>query len=268
MKALIIASYCSNYEYDHFCEILECLSFVKPGAELCMFSDKPEYTKNLRRQTDRFKKYVVTFHGPFMELELSAPINSTQYFQTMDACREAFDIYHEFSARSIVMHTHQRSFPLDEKENLQRNSIETINRIGEMAKLRNVNLLVENVGKEISSNMLFNQEEFIELIRNLPVHINGLIDIGHAAINRWDMEQLISSLKDRIKAYHIHNNDGSHDSHRPLFEEGTIIVPSSLLPIMEKYTPDADWILEYAPGEHITPELMRSEVEQLLSIIK
>jgi sugar phosphate isomerase/epimerase len=268
MKQLIVACYGSNFDnYDHLYDILCCLRFANPGVELSMFSDKPEHTRKLREQADRFKIFPVTFHGPFVELEPSASINSGQYYQTLDAYREAFEIYHIFSARSIVMHTNQRTFQPGEKMSLQKNVIETINKIGEMAKESRVNLLVENVGEDIFSSMLFDQNEFIELIMNLPVHINCLIDIGHAAINRWNMERVISALSKRIRAYHLHNNNGMEDSHRPLFEKGMIIDPVYLLPVMEKYTPDTDWILEYAPGTHITAALMSSEIEQLLKII-
>ena len=53
-----------------------------------------------------------------------------------------------------------------------------------------------------------------------PDEVGALIDTGHAMANHWDIPKLISQLGTRIKGYHLHNTDGVHDLHRPMFEEG------------------------------------------------
>ena len=35
-----------------------------------------------------------------------------------------------------------------------------------------------------------------------------------------------------------------------------------------KYSPDADLILEYAPGPHITEELMHTEIRRVIEIME
>lgn len=269
IKNLYIACYGSNFDnYDHLYDIVDHLRFANAGVELSMFSDKREYTKRLKEQVNRFRKFNVTFHGPFVEVEASSPLSSEEHKKIINAYAEAFEIYKMFSANSIVMHTNQRAFRIEEKEQLQKNVLATIHEIARMAFQAGTNLLVENVGEIIHSNMLFDEDEFISMFDQIPPHVGCLIDVGHANINRWDMERVIKTLGSRIKAYHLHNNNGKEDSHRPIFEEGMQINAEQLFSWMEKYTPEADWILEYAPGIHITRHLMENDVKRILDIIK
>lgn len=270
MRLLNIACYCVDFDqYDFLEEILKKLQFANVGPELSMFSDRPEFMKRLKEQKDRFADYAVTFHGPYMEVEATSPLDSKEHQKMIDAYRMAFEVYHFFGAKSIVMHTNQRGFLPEEKEEYQRNVIETICEIGQEAEKAGVCLLVENVGEIIYQNMLFGEDEFIELFQKIPSSVGCLIDIGHAILNRWDLEHVIRSLKDRIQSYHLHNNDGKGDIHRPLFEEHMLLSREDLRRLfrcMEKETPQADWILEYAPGKHITTQLMEAEVREVLRL--
>ena len=40
-----------------------------------------------------------------------------------------------------------------------------------------------------------------------------------------------------------------------------------LLRYMEEKTPDLEWIPEYAPGEHITPEFIREDIKNILDCV-
>ena len=96
--------------------------------------------------------------------------------------------------------------------------------------------------------------------------VGALIDTGHAMANHWDIPKLISQLGTRIKGYHLHNTDGVHDLHRPMFEEGLWYTPEEmerLLRQIGRETPDADLVLEYVSGPHITPELFRRDALRL-----
>ncbi|MGN0132412.1 MAG: sugar phosphate isomerase/epimerase family protein [Lachnospiraceae bacterium] len=271
MRLLNIACYCVDFDqYDFLYEILERLEFADAGAELSMFSDKPEYMKKLLNQKERFAKYAITFHGPYMEVEATSPLDSIEHKKMIEAYKMAFRVYKTFGAESIVMHTHQRGFKPEEKEQYQQNVIETICEIGKEAEKEGVHLLVENVGETIYGNMLFNEDEFIALFQKIPQSVGCLIDIGHAILNKWDLENVIRQLRNKIGSYHLHNNDGSGDIHRPLFEQDMILKKENLRQLfrcMEKETPKADWILEYAPGRHITVDLIENEVRQVLQLV-
>ena len=124
MRYLNIACYCVDFEnYEFLQEILQRTAFAKTGAELSMFSDRPDYMERLLAQRKRFASCPVTFHGPYMEVEATAAPGSGQYRQIKEAYEMAFDVYEKFEARSIVMHTNQRKIVPDSKEILQKNAV-------------------------------------------------------------------------------------------------------------------------------------------------
>ena len=270
MNKLIVACYCANFEnYDLLQRIIDQLAPYDVGVELAIFDD-PGYSARLQALRERFKPYYTTFHAPHIEVEATSPEGSEGHRRILRALQQSFDIYRTFDAHSIVMHTNQIPFTEPEREGLQQQSIRTLNQIGQTAAERGVNLLIENVGECIHNNMLFGEDDFIELFTRVHPDSGCLIDIGHAMINDWNFEKVISALGPRIRAYHLHNNDGRADSHRPLFESGMKYNSEQLKELLgwaDQYSPEADWILEYAPGEHITPALVEGEVRQLLELV-
>ena len=189
----------------------------------------------------------------------------------IESYKTSFELCNIFNARSMVMHTNQCSFEDKDQAHLQENSRNMILKLGELARQAKVEMTVENVGFNYAHSVLFPEDDFIALIKSLPEDIGCLIDTGHAILNDWDIERVIAELGSRISAYHIHNNPGDRDSHRPLFEEGMKYSYDqivSMFKAMEKYSPKADWILEYSPGPHITPELMFNDFTKVNDIYK
>ncbi len=269
MNKLIIACYCVNFEdYDALTDILNPLKRYGVGVELSIFHN-PEYIGRLMAARGLFKDYYITFHAPHIEVEATSPAGSQGHARIVRAMAESFDIVRAFNAHSIVMHTNQISLRAEDKPRLQACSLSTLNQIGQMAADQGVKLLIENVGEAIFDSLLFDEDEFIRLFDEVNPASGCLIDIGHAMINGWDFEKVISSLSNKIESYHLHNNDGRADIHRPLFEEGMKYGPARLKELLswaDRYTPHADWVLEYAPGSHITPALVEGEVQKLLEL--
>jgi len=270
MNKLIVACYCVNFEnYDALDSILQPLQEYGVGVELSIFDD-PGYIARLRAARERYLPYYVTFHAPHLEVEATSPEGSKERARIVRALSESFAISKEFDAHSIVMHTNQVSFRPEEKPLLQNRSVSTLLEIGHLAAEQGVNLLIENVGEAIFDSLLFDEDEFIHLFDMLHPSSGCLIDIGHAMINDWDFEKVIRGLRHKIRSYHLHNNDGHADIHRPLFENGMKydrLRLRELLAWADRYTPEADWVLEYAPGPHITPTLVEDEVRQLLALV-
>lgn len=268
MNKLLVESYFAEFEnYNVLLEATEPLYDYGIGIELHIFNDKA-YNQRLIAERERLKKYYLTFHGPHRGVELAAPVGSNAQLNALHAWEEALMIYKKFNAHSIVMHTHHREFCPEEREALQRWSIDNINCVLDMAKGLGVNVLIENVGWRNHKDYLFNQNEFIGLFGQIRPWAKCLIDTGHAFINRWDMEKVIYTLSDKIDAYHVHNNDGEKDIHRPMFEKGLFYKKEEtvqLLRVMNYYTPNADWILEYAPNIRTTPQLVIDECKLFYS---
>jgi len=272
MNRLVISGYGSNFNnYDHLYDILDKLRFAQAGVEFCIFSDKPDYLAGLMEQTQRFREFYTTFHGAHVEVEPSSPLDSQGHRTVIQAFRDSARYYHAFHSHSIVMHTNQCAVPPDKKKEMQENVVATVLEMAQIAEETGMKLLMENVGEGIYSNLLFDQGEFTALFDRLPSSVGCLFDVGHAIINEWDLEGLVAALGARIEAYHLHNNDGKRDIHRPMFEEGLKYSPEdfrSLFRQMEKHSPNADWILEYAPGEHITTPLMVAEVTRMQELLQ
>ena len=199
-------------------------------------------------------------------MEISGAPDSPERAAMDAAFAKAFRWYHLFGAESMVMHTHERAVPADERAQLQEWSLEAIRSTAAKAKAEGLHLTVENVGFPFKDSVLLDQDEFVKMFDELPDEVGALIDTGHAMANHWDIPKLISQLGTRIKGYHLHNTDGVHDLHRPMFEEGLWYTPEEmerLLRQIGRETPDADLVLEYVSGPHITPELFRRDALRL-----
>lgn len=276
MKHLLISVYCVRQNnYGMLLEILEAVKDEHIGVELAMHSrycaEKPGFLPELARWKDALAPYYRTFHGPFREVEASSPPGSAAHNMLLEAYREAFDFYHDFGGNSIVMHTNQRLSPDGDPAVLRSNCAAAICELAELAREKGARLCVENVGVPWENNVLFDEDEYIRLFQHLPETVGSLIDTGHAFLQRWDMERLIRNLAGRITSYHINNNDGVHDSHRSVFEENCFYSREDwrrLFTLMETYTPDAEWILEYAPGPHISIERMEYEIREVLRLYR
>jgi hypothetical protein len=198
-------------------------------------------------------------------------VNATpenDYF--FEGYRQAFGIYRAFNAHSIVAHTNQYAFDPSAKEFMLSRSLVTMKKLSAMAKEAEANLLFENVGERMHGNLLYDQKLFIDLFSRLPENVGALIDIGHAMLNDWDIFSVIDALGSRIRGYHIHNNDGTKDAHLPLFTEGLKYDQAKmkkLLKFMEQKTPNSEWILEYAPGIHITPLAIKRDMDKIVTCI-
>lgn len=270
MRQLVFAAYAVNHRgYERLKEILDACSFAGMGVELSMYtktSEYPDFMDELASKKEMFAPYYITFHGPHVEVEATSPLDSEAHRIMIDAYRQAFQFYKAFSAHGIVMHTNQHIQLSEDNSERQNNCIATIKELGEMAREFGAKLQVENVGTALHKNVLFPMEDFIGLFDQIPEDIGCLIDVGHAFDNGWDVPELVKRLGTRITSYHLHNNDGIHDSHRLMFEEGLYYGKAEwtkLFNAMETYSPDANWILEYSPANDITPENIVREVREL-----
>lgn len=91
--------------------------------------------------------------------------------------------------------------------------------------------------------MIYSQKEFEKLV--LQKNLKVLIDIGHLLANKWNLDEVLETLKNNIIAYHIHSNDGEKDLHQSIFHgifNGVEILKKILLE-----TPNSKLVLEYSP---------------------
>ena len=274
MNRMLFACYGAGFNgYPLLHDIVQATKEYKAGVELTVFTKNsrfPDHMFGLMQEVVSFKDTYVTLHGPYYEVEAATEEHTPENDYFLEGYRQAFGVYRAFHAHSIVAHTNQYAFDPSMKEILLSRSLITMKKLSEMAKEAEANLLIENVGERMHGNLLYDQKLFIDLFSKLPENIGALIDIGHAILNDWDIFSVIDALGSRIRGYHIHNNDGTRDAHLPLFTEGLKYDQEKmqkLLRFMEKKTPKSEWILEYAPGMHITPGAIKLDMDKIVSCI-
>ena len=103
-------------------------------------------------------------------------------------------------------------------------------------------ILLENVLEEQPQMLL-------DIIRSVgDPRLRMCLDIGHANVySKVSAEDWLEACAPWIGHFHIHNNDGSWDTHSPL-EQGTIPV-QKLLARAEVLCPDATYTLELMDSE-------------------
>ena len=269
MSGIFLSAYCVDFRnYERLRHMLTELGEWNVGVEFGTSWKYPDFDQVLDGQIGEFTGMPITLHAPFGE-SCCKP-GTEDYARMEQGFDKAFRWYHAFGASSMVMHTHKRSVSPEEKKELQTVSEGVILAVAQRAGAEGVNLTVENVGFRNRGNELYDQAEFIRLFDRLPDHVGALIDTGHAMVNGWDIPYVISHLGTRIRGMHLHNNDGLTDQHRPMFEKELFYSENQMVELLrsvKKHCPDADLILEYAPGSHINEELFHRDIQQLLDII-
>ena len=262
MGEIYISAFTADFRhYDDLWDWMHAEPDLTVGAELAVAWITPDFYQLLEPQIDRFKEVPVTLHGPFMEM---CPEKGSETEAALERQLElSCELYRRLNARSIVLHTHLR--PDAKKSQVG----EVLNRWIPRMTARGMAVTVENVGYPAKGNALFTQEEFIRLFDDLPEEAGCLIDLGHALLNGWDIPALIRAMGTKIKGYHIHSNDGQKDSHVPIHHDSSVLTAAQMDEILRtigEVTPDAHLILEYAPREYITKELLQRDIRHIATL--
>ena len=220
------------------------------GFELLPMFDLAAFEENLKKNLDLFSEGTIFFHEPVWGVEHTGPKGSIEYKESMYHILLTKKYAEILRPSEMVYHLNNCPVTDDTKDKLLRTSLENLD---EMRNLfPDVRLLVENTGTDADGWKLLDQGEFTDLCRDQKFDV--LVDIGHANANAWDIYKLIADLKDQIRGFHFHNNDGVHDLHNRL-REGTVDF-ERLLPYIYETVPDASWVIEYTrPVYHGDPLL-------------
>lgn len=242
--------------------ILENISYENVGIELFTEFHDDEFMYVVNRNMNKLKKYKVSIHGPYYNTEHSAEKGSDKYNKSKEYFINALELSKELNSPYIVFH--HNNCRINDKEVMINNSKENLDELKELAKGYNANVVIENAGIISSNNMLFNQEEFIQICKENDCGV--LIDIGHAFANGWDLEYVIKELKNKIISYHLHNNDGKKDSHDSICYGSFNI--DEFLEMYNKYTNEADLVLEYNKEYRNKINILIEDIDYIKSRIK
>lgn len=184
----------------------------------------------------------LSLHGPCISVNLADPSDTTY----LAVYEQVFQFAAKWKAEYIAVHTNET---ICQDASVARALVSQ--RLAELLLLAQdyqIQLLIENVGLSPKGNLLFDWPDYQKLLESLP-QAGALLDIGHAHINQWQIPSVIDRLGTRIKAYHLHDNQGLGDDH--LAVGGGLINWSEVFSAICAKSPDATLVFEYAHG---TPE--------------
>lgn len=250
------------YLTDRFHEIGDYIRKFegKIGVEVFSIFNDPGFEAELKKLLPLLQTVPVSFHGPYYKADHAAPEGTELYRHTMELTKKSLEYEISLHSRHFVFHHNNMPVTTDTAEDMKRISRGNYRRVEALHKPLGIPVVVENVGVRIRENVLFQQEEFTRLCRE--EHYPVLIDIGHAWANGWDLERLMFDLKDQIVAYHLHNNDGIHDSHQRI-HHGTLPF-GDYLKAWRKNGRMTDWVLEYVADVADDREGITEDLEELL----
>lgn len=208
-----------------------------------------EKEKSIQSYKDRMDPYLektkLSAHGPFIDL---APFSfDTQIKKaSMQRFQDAYDSIKKLNGTYIVYHTCLIPSVYYESS-WQSNSIIFWKEFMQ-DKDNSISVYLENMYDN-------NPEPIAKVIDDVNHPAFGFcLDIGHVnCFSKRPIDGWIRELGNRIKHFHIHNNNGWRDQHNDILT-GTIPIKKYLDIIAEKY-PQADWTLEMNKYEDATKSI-------------
>lgn len=204
-------------------------------------------------------------HAPYGYCDFAQTENEDELFRLMT---EPFDMYHRLNCHHYVVHTNAAVSPCATKQqcaDLRSRVAERLAKFQQICEQEGVAMLVENIPD--AGHALFKQEQFLQLFTDNP-RLNCIIDTGHAHMEGFDMYEVQRILGARLKAYHIHDNSGSEDSHRQILTG----MPGGIdwqrfAQGVARYTPNATLTFEYNANTGADAEAYAQDRARLQALI-
>lgn len=182
------------------------------------------------------RKVGLSIHAPCVAVNLANP----KEFNYLEVYRQTLAYAQKQKASFVVLHTNEQWF--GNRDDVTSLIEKRLKEILALAKMHHVKVLIENVGLRTNGTLLYDWEQYLELLAKFP-QTGALIDLGHAHINDWNIIEVLEVLQSQIKAVHLHDNNGMADQHLPI-GEGSIDWQDYFCKAKE-VTPEAVQVLEY-----------------------
>ena len=234
---LYIATVCAEHK-----EIIEKYGI---GIELDQFCDPRnidgELADETRAEIDELLKMAdkCVLHAPFSEL-FPAAIDPKARALAMERLQQATELAVKYGAPKLIVHSGYVPLVFF-KEWHEDRSVEFWEEL--MAgREDDLVITVENV----MDDEPYMIRKMIERIGNPNIRL--CFDVGHAAcISEVPVIEWLETLAPYLGHIHIHNNDGTHDWHKPVFD-GKIDMEEFLDKVIELCDPDTTITIESLEG--------------------
>jgi sugar phosphate isomerase/epimerase len=169
--------------------------------------------------------------GPDAVITITEPTRAKR-IEMVDEIKRTLEIAEQVPFRYLIQHLGVTGEEFDERK--VDAAFSALEEISLFAKQRGVEVLLEN-----TPNQLASAERLLTFLELTHLNLNICFDVGHANMHEG-VENAYNMLKPRIRSTHLHDNDGSNDSH--------------LFPLRDGSGGTIDWTR--------TMELLRSAPEQ------
>jgi sugar phosphate isomerase/epimerase len=142
--------------------------------------------------------------GPASIVTITEPVKSKR-LDMVDEIKRAVEVAETVPFRYLIQHLGVAWEEFDERKiDAAFSALEEINLF---ARQRGVEVLLENTPNELSS-----AERLMMFLNVTHLNLNVCFDVGHAHM-RGSIENEYRLLKSRIRSTHVHDNNGTDDSH-------------------------------------------------------
>ena len=219
-------------------------------------------TEIMRGRTGKF-----SIHAPYQGdiVEMSLTEKEDELFAYL---KQPFRLYHKYGGSGYVVHMNapyaKAPSPLEKAERLKRVA-DRLHRLNTICNREGVAMLVENLAFGHGQKTLCGQADFLRLFEEDPSQ-NCIIDTSHAVLGSLDIHAVQKALGSRLKAYHIHDNDGKEDLHQRI---GTGVIDwARFFEGAHQYTKDAQFVMEYNMNAVSSLDDYARDAEKIAGLLK
>lgn len=194
---------------------------------MCEFPQYPVSESKLKQILKMKEKHDLcfNFHAPLIN-DLGN-FHAEKESGCVELIKKAIDTSNFLEADFVNMHCGYRPF-YRKKSSITKNQkiikfmakdvcneilYKSLNELVDYAGYNDIRLTIENV--DSNHSFLSTKRDFTDILKRVP-KIYACLDVGHANVTHENNIDIIRTLKGKLKAIHLHDNDGIVDSHEQL----------------------------------------------------
>ncbi len=272
---------CCDFDLNPY--IANALCYLSEGSDLfrqsveelqCFFSPYKEAAETAGIRINQM-------HMPYLNCmpNVTAEINS-YFVQTV--VPKSMEICAFFGCSYIVVHGFGSAYSSDTEETAWEQAEKFLNVLAPLAKKYHITICMENIyadtGKNVMEGLCCDAGKAAAYIDQVNAEYGAEVlgfcfDTGHANLAGINMEDFVTTLGSRLKALHIHDNDGMNDLHQiPFtFTKNRESLPSTdwdgFIRGLQRIRFDGVLSFETAPVLSAFPAVMKQDVLRFIAQI-
>jgi len=166
------------------------------------------------------KEYGITigYHAPYRDFNLST-INPHTRTNCVRQIKEIIKITHNIGGDYVNIHLGYipEYYPENIKVKAWESCIKSLKDIVDFANDLGVKLCIENDPHK-PNTLQFGEriDTLLKIVNEFDEYIKVTLDVGHAHTSKLQISEFIKVFGDKLLVVHLHDNDGTVDSHLPL----------------------------------------------------